>query len=205
MKPKQIQPKMKKNKDIEIRNLDSKFEVKDEIGEVPRVEGRAIVFNSPSKYMGWIETVKPEAITQELINNSDVFCRVNHSDDYIVARSINGEGHLKLELREDGLYYSFDVPNTEKGRELVEHIKRKEIFTSSFAFIVDKEGDEWHKEADGVIYRDIHKIKGIFDVAPVYTAAYAATSCSSRAENMCKYFDEIEKKLALLEAENEAL
>lgn len=194
-----------KNKDIEIRNLDSQFKVNDEIGEVPRVEGRAIVFNSPSKYMGWIETVKPEAITQDLIDNSDVFCRVNHSDDYIVARSINGEGHLKLELREDGLYYSFDVPNTEKGRELLEHIKRNEIFTSSFAFRVAKDGDEWRKEADGIIYRDIHSLEGLYDVAPVYTAAYAATSCSSRAENMCKYFEEIEKKLELLYNENESL
>ena len=74
-----------------------------------------------------------------MLDNSDVFARMNHSDDYVLARSKKGEGSLILELRDDGVYYMFEAPNTEKGNELLEHIKRGEITASSFAFRVAKE------------------------------------------------------------------
>lgn len=186
----------------EIRNINGL-----QADESRTIQGKAICFESPSNDLGFIETIKRGAITQELIDNSDVFARMNHSDDYILARSRKGEGSLMLELREDGVYYMFEAPNTEKGNELVEHIRRGEITTSSFAFAVSKEpnSEKWYKDNEGVIHRDIYKIGYLGDVAPVFNEAYSATTCSLRGEEMIKTSAEIDAKMDLLKKEIEEL
>lgn len=131
---------------------------------------------------------------------------MNHNDDYILARSKNGQGSLKLELKDDGVYYSFEIPNTEKGNELREHIKRGEITTSSFCFAVskDKDSEKWSKR-NGKIYRDIYKIGYLGDIAPVFNEAYSETTCSLRASNINATSEEIDSKMNLLISEIESL
>lgn len=177
---------MEKEK-IEIRRIDNTFE---ENGRT--IQGRAIVFESLSNDLGGFkEIIKRGAISQELVDSSDVFARTNHSDDYILARCNKGKGSLKLDLKDDGLYYSFEAPNTEKGNELVEHIRRGEISQSSFAFMVANEPDaeRWTK-IDGVTVREIYKIAYLGDVAPVFTPAYSETSVSLRALDKAKEMNE---------------
>lgn len=180
----------------EIRSINGEFIADDS----KMVIGKAICFESPSNDMGFIETIKRGAVTQELLDNSDVFARMNHSDDYILARSKKGKGSLTLELRDDGVYFSFVCPNTEKGNELLEHIRRGEISTSSFAFRVSDEpnSERWYKTEDGVIHRDILKIGYLADIAPVFSEAYSETYCSLRGENMVKTSHEIDAKMDLL-------
>lgn len=187
----------------EIRSINGEF-IAD---ESKMVIGKAICFESPSNDMGFIETIKRGAISQELLDNSDVFARMNHNDDYILARSKKGKGSLTLELREDGLYYSFSCPNTEKGNELLEHIRRGEISTSSFAFRVADEpnAERWYKTEDGVIHRDINKIGYLADISPVFSEAYSETYCSLRGEDMVKTSQEIDSKMDLLRKELEEL
>jgi len=173
------------NKNLEIRSFDTSFSQNDE----KVITGRGVVFDSLSNDLGGFrEIIKPTAITQELIDNSDVYARMNHSNDYILARSNKGVGSLKLELKSDGLYYSFEAPHTEKGNELVQHIRRGEISQSSFAFMVAQEEDaeRWYKNEEGVIIREINKISYLGDVAPVFQPAYSETSVSLRALDMVK-------------------
>ena len=168
------------NKDImEFRTLDQT------LSEGNTVVGKAIAFDSPSKDLGFIETIKRGAITQELLDESDIFARMNHSEDYILARWNKGKGSLNLELRDDGLYFDFEIPNTEKGNELREHIKRGEISQCSFAFVVssDDNAERWYKK-NGVTYREINKIGWLGDVAPVFNPAYEDTIVSLRAKQM---------------------
>lgn len=181
---------MEKEK-IEIRRIDNAFE---ENGRT--IQGRAIVFESLSNDLGGFkEIIKRGAISQELVDSSDVFARTNHSDDYILARCNKGKGSLQLELREDGLYYSFEAPNTEKGNELVEHIRRGEISQSSFAFMVANEpGAERWTKVDGETVREIYKISYLGDVAPVFSPAYTETSVSLRALDKAKEMNEEEPK-----------
>ena len=190
---------MEKEK-IEIRRIDNTFE---ENGRT--IQGRAIVFESLSNDLGGFkEIIKKGAISQELVDSSDVFARTNHSDDYILARCNKGKGSLQLELRDDGLYYSFEAPNTEKGNELVEHIRRGEISQSSFAFMVAQEPDaeRWTK-IDGVTVREIYKIAYLGDVAPVFTPAYSETSVSLRALDKAKEMNEEPKEEPKKEDEEE--
>ena len=190
---------MEKEK-IEIRRIDNTFE---ENGRT--IQGRAIVFESLSNVLGGSkEIIKRGAISQELVDSSDVFARTNHSDDYILARCNKGKGSLKLDLKDDGLYYSFEAPNTEKGNELVEHIRRGEISQSSFAFMVAQEPDaeRWTK-IDGVTVREIYKIAYLGDVAPVFTPAYSETSVSLRALDKAKEMNEEPKEEPKKEDEEE--
>ena len=144
------------------------------------VFGRAISYEVESDNLRFTEVIHRGAVTDELLANSDVYCRVNHSDDYIVARWNKGKGSLRLENRPDGLYYSFEIPNTEKGKELSEHIKRGEITNSSFSFVVDADGERWSRR-NGKPYHEVNRISYLHDVAPVFLPAYNSSTCSLRA------------------------
>ena len=60
------------------------------------VSGYGSVFNSQSEDLGFIETIDPNAITEETIKRSDVFATLNHVMDKILARFKYGSGSLEL-------------------------------------------------------------------------------------------------------------
>lgn len=176
------------NNQISLRNLDEP--------ESRIVSGYAVRFDEESQNIGFIEIIRKGAITEDTIMNSDIFARFNHDENTVLARSRYGEGSLALELREDGLYYEFEAPHTSIGDELLEHLKRGEINTSSFAFTLptDGSGEKWYKREDGALVREIIKIDKLFDVSPVYEPAYLTTSCSKRAKDMVDKDKLINKK-----------
>ena len=96
-----------------------------------------------------------------------------------------------------GLLYSFDAPNTALGDELLEYLKRGEVSESSFAFTVKE--DIWEKVGTKT-RRTIKKFDELFDVSPVYDAAYSKTTVSARAmerkeksEELADYYAELNK------------
>lgn len=187
-----------------VKKSDYEIRTSEVLADNKTIYGKAISFETLSVDLGGFrETIKRGAITQELIDNSDIFARTNHDNDYILARSKNGKGSLSLELRNDGLYFSFELPNTEKGNELREHIKRGEITQCSFAFNAAKEknAEVWRNE-NGMIYRDIYKIGYLGDVAPVYNPAYEETYVSMRAKECVKTLKE-EEELKVMQEEDE--
>ncbi len=176
------------------------------------VSGYAVRFESESVNMGFVEIIHRGSITEETINESDVFALLNHNENTVLGRSNHGTGSLTLTVDNAGVYYEFDAPKTSAGDELLEHIKRGEISQSSFAFsVANEEGAEkWTKRTDGVIIRDIYKIARLYDISPVYQPAYSETTCSKRAlekieemENMDK--DELTKELVNEQSEVEML
>ena len=150
--------------------------------------------------------IAPTAL-EGVLERSDVLCLLNHNEDKgVLARSNKGSGSLTLEIDERGLKYTFDAPNTALGDELLEGLKRGDITVSSFAFTVADGGDSWIKKDDGTYLRTINTISELFDVSPVYRAAYDATSvkvdsrgldaikASERVE-LDKYFAELRAKI----------
>lgn len=160
------------------------------------VSGYAVKFDSKSQDMGFFEIIRKGAITEETIMNSDIYARFNHDENTVLARSRFGEGSLALELRDDGLYYEFEAPHTAIGDELIEHLKRGEMYTSSFAFTLpeDGSGENWYRDSEGNLIREITKIERLFDISPVYEPAYLATSCSQRALDKVKSIEDINNK-----------
>lgn len=184
---------MARNK--EIRNYTNQIKRSNEDSRL--VEGVAVVFNSDSKDMGFIERIDPQAITEDTIRNSDIFATLDHDKSRgILARSRYGEGTLHLELKEDGLHYSFEAPNTQLGDELLEYLSRGEITTSSFAFVVDQnDGDEWYRDEKNQLRRTIKKIYRLYDVSPVFEPAYLETDCTKRKLDEIANLDDYLKKL----------
>jgi HK97 family phage prohead protease len=143
------------------------------------IEGYAAIFDSPSVDLGFTEIIDRNAITQSTIEESDVFAVIDHDRQKgILARSRHGKGSLNLEIDDKGLKYSFKLPTTEIGNQLRSHLERGEITNSSFAFTVVK--DDW-QNTDGKYVRIVRTIDKIYDVSPVFMAAYADTEVALRS------------------------
>lgn len=151
------------------------------------IEGIAVVFNSWSRDLGgFSEIIRSSAISQELVDNSDVIANINHDDGLMVARWNRGTGTLNLELKEDGLHFSFQAPETERGNQLLWDIRHKNITECSFAFSLPNNDtcQRWYRDEEGGLKREIFEIGGLYDVSCVNLAAYSATSVDARSENI---------------------
>lgn len=150
-----------------------------------KVGGYAIVFNSLSCDLGGFrEIISPNAVTEELVNNSDIIFNYNHDNNYMLGRSRNGEGTLSLRIDDKGLYFECELPNSPMGDNIRESIKRGDLSQCSFAFALDPDDESsetWEHRDDG-IYRTINKIAGLYDVSAVVSPAYEETSISERAK-----------------------
>lgn len=151
------------------------------------LEGYAVVFNSLSEDLGGFrEIIRPSAITQELINNSDIIANMDHRNDYMMARLRKGKGNIDLTLDEHGLKFRYTIPNTVKGDELWSHIERGEIDQCSFAFGIDytdPAAEKYFVDKDGVTIREILKIAQLYDISAVINPAYEDTEIYTRDLN----------------------
>ena len=131
------------------------------------MEGHAAVYNQLSEDLGGFqERILPGAFDDVLGN--DVRAFFNHDPNFILGRTSSGT--LKLSTDKKGLNYSFDVPDTTAGRDLLVSMKRGDITQSSFAFQVEK--DSWKDTSKGTEIRTIEKVSRLFDVSPVSIPAY---------------------------------
>lgn len=169
------------DKQLEVRSLGN-LELRQE-GDSRRIEGRAIVFDSPSVDMGFTEIIKRGAITQELLDSSDIFLNFNHDDNRILGRSNCGKGSLNVELREDCVYFSIEAPETSLGDEVLAYLKRGDVNKCSFCFWMsgNDEDETWSKSEDGTITRTINHIAGLHDLSIVWNPAYSETTVSARS------------------------
>lgn len=192
---------------LEIRNTIGKV-LRQEDAESRMVEGYALVFETSSDRLDFEEVIERKAL-EGVVERSDVLALLNHSRERgILARSINGEGSLTLEVDEKGLKYRFEAPKTALGDELLENLRRGEINESSFAFTV--QSDKWEKKSDGTWKRTISQFDKLYDVSPVYNAAYSKTSVYIRGKELEEerlaaeanvmpdsYFEDMENKFKL--------
>lgn len=159
------------------------------------VEGYALLFDVVSDGLPWEERIAKGAL-DGVLEKSDVLALLNHdSSRGILARWKGKPITLNLSIDERGLKYQFEAPKTALGDELLEYLNRGEIEESSFAFEV--ESNEWNFADEDNPRRTITKIKQLYDVSPVFSAAYSATSVSARAK------EELEEGLKELEVAKE--
>lgn len=177
MENQRIQPQ-----EIEIRCLVSDLHIEQrEVGTASRtIAGYAAKFESWSEpIMGWFkEKIDRRAFDE--CDLSDVIMCFNHNVDDILARTTSGT--LTLTVDDVGLRFSFDAPNTTRGNDMLELVRRGDINKCSFKFIVEK--DEWRyaDETNGLEYdeRTILKFSLLKDVALVVFPAYKDTEASVR-------------------------
>lgn len=179
----------------EIRNTTFQVTANEE-DEKRTVEGYALLFGVSSDNLGFEEVIERGAL-DGVLGKSDVFALLNHDRSKgILARAKNGSGSLSLEVDTKGLKYRFEAPKTALGNELLENLRRGEIDQSSFAFTVADGGEKWERQKNGVWKRTISKFERIYDVSPVYNAAYSKTSVYMRGK------EKAEKELEQREKQN---
>lgn len=151
-------------------------------GEARKVSGYGIVFNSLSNDLGgWREIILPDA-ADGILEQSDVLALMEHDRSRgVLARSDKGLGSMKLTIDETGVRYEFEAPKFDLGNELIEGIERGDIKASSFAFTVEKSGQEVVRQKDGSYLRTIKKFKRIHDMSPVINEAYSDTNVFVRS------------------------
>lgn len=149
------------------------------------ISGYAIVFDVESRVLpSWdgefIEVIERGAVTDELIARSDVKALFNHINSQLLARSVNGNGTLKLSIDQRGLKYEFEAPNTTLGNDVLELVKRGDLQGSSFAFTVDEENVKYTRHGN-IRKRTISALSGLYDVSVVVDPAYTQTSVDARS------------------------
>ena len=167
---------------MEIRSIETSFDSKDNV-----IEGYAIKFNTVSEILYdkekrrfFREIIDREAITQELIDNSDIKFLFNHDKERLLTRRNRGTGSLNVEVRDEGVYFSFEIPSTSIGNDLKEMIRRGEVTTCSFAFS-DGDNIQWDFSDREIPTRVVKSIRGLFDLSAVFDAAYSQTEISCRS------------------------
>tara|TARA_R100000152_G_C6762175_1_gene186389 strand:- start:376 stop:993 length:618 start_codon:yes stop_codon:yes gene_type:complete len=130
----------------------------------------------------YYERIKPGAFDRALAEKQDVRALFNHDANHVLGRTTSGT--CRLSCDSVGLRYEVDLPNTQVARDLAESVSRGDVSGSSFAFSVDKDGQQIERAKDGMTYRNIVDAD-LFDVSVVTYPAYeSATSGIRSAENV---------------------
>jgi uncharacterized protein len=150
---------------------------------VTSVRGYAALYNVLSNPLGfgYVEVIEAGAFDECL--GDDVRCLFNHDSSKILGRTKSGT--MKIGTDEIGLWYDCQLPDTQLGKDLAESIARGDIDQSSFQFTITEGDYDWtEEEIDGGFKRwkrTIHKVKRLYDTAPVTYPAYEETSVQTRS------------------------
>ena len=136
------------------------------------IGGYAAKYNVRSTMLGTFrEQIMPGAFTRALKDQSHpVVALWNHDPNFVLGSTRSGT--LSVNTDDEGLRYSVEVPDTQLGRDLTTLISRGDVWGSSFAFVIAKDGESWDKDEDGVALRNVREVDGVYDVSPVLTPAY---------------------------------
>ena len=157
-------------------------------GESRTIEGCAIVFNRETTlwdghYTRVREIIAPSCIDKTFLREQDVKLNIMHDRAQTIARRTKqGEGKLKLDLREDGLYMSCELPDTEQSRQIIANIRDKVYAGMSFEFFEGEFNDQVTTLPDGREdrLRTQTKFKKLTALTIALDPAYSATSIGAR-------------------------
>ena len=158
------------------------------------ISGKAISFDTQSNDIGFIEILHRGCISQELIDSSNIVFLYNHDYNQVIARANKGKGTLNIDLRDDGVYFDLEVPNTTMGNDLLENIRLGNITQCSFGFsYANEEGAYKDEKIDDVWYRNVYKIGKLYDLSAVTYPAYDDTYVNARMQERSKMEDKLKE------------
>lgn len=165
---------MEKNELI-TRCYNVELEAREE-GEVGKISGRPIVYNSRTD-LGWFDEVIEVGALDDA-DLTDVRLCLNHDTSYVYARSRrnNPNSTMRLTVDQSGMGFDADLALEEspKARDYYSAVKRGDIDKMSFMFSVKE--DRWEDVDSDHPTRHITKIGSVVEVSAVTFPAYDATS-----------------------------
>jgi HK97 family phage prohead protease len=164
---------------IETRVNHTQFEVREETDGM-RFSGYAAVFNSPSEPLPFTEQIAPGAFRKSLRARNDIKFLWNHDTGEILGSTRAGTMTLIEDahgLKVDGL-----LPNTSRGRDVAELLRRGDIDAMSFGFSVPSGGDSWSTDGS---QRTLNSVR-LHEVSLVAFPAYSATAGTASVRGLDK-------------------
>lgn len=160
----------------------------------PRLEGLAIPYESLSEDIGFRETIASGAFSKHLRSNPDVRAYVEHDAREIIGRTQSGT--LRLEEKRDGVHVSIDPPDSQRGNDLVESVRRGDLTAMSFGFRVLN--DDWSTR-DGESHRRVTEAE-LLETSVVSMPSYPETRIALRSlDRWQKASEKMETKLEVIE------
>ena len=154
---------------IETRVNTTEFEIREE-DDGMTFTGYAAVFDSPSEPLPFIERIQRGAFRKSLRAKNDIKFLWNHDTGEIL-----GSTRAKtIQLIEDerGLRIEGRLPNTSRGRDVAELLKRGDVDSMSFGFSVPAGGDAWNSDGSERTLKSVR----LHEVSLVAFPAYAGTA-----------------------------
>jgi HK97 family phage prohead protease len=189
--------------DNEVRFIEIRANVEDITNR--EIKGTAIVFNVESNLLGGMfrEVILPCAVSQELLDSSDIVMTYQHEDDTVplARKNTRGANTLNIVLTETGVDFSFTAKNTAFSTEVLEGVRAGDITDCSFAFCIAEGGDTWTARPDGTYLRTINKFESLHDFSIVINPAYVDAQLNTRGLDELKAKAEAEAGVAKAEAE----
>jgi hypothetical protein len=141
-------------------------------GEVTKLAGYAVKWNSESAGLPFVEVFRQGAFAESL--DSNIVALWAHDSAKPLAST--GAGNLKIQEDNIGLYFEMTPLETTWGKDALTSIANRVVSGMSFGFsVVD---DIWGLK-DGQSYRDVTKAK-LYEISPTPFPAYPETSVSAR-------------------------
>lgn len=190
-------------------NFDVKANQSEEHGNF--IEGRAIVFDSPTDLGSFTEVISRDALKETDLR--DVRFLINHNTDMIpLARSRNNNENSTMQMSVDddgmGIRVDLDIEGNAEAKSLYSAVERGDIDGMSFMFTVD--ADSWDELESEHPARTIEKIGKVFEVSAVTFPAYEATSLQARGlsdalESAKASLESVKNERALIERKKQKI
>lgn len=158
----------------DIRTIDNHIRATKNNDNEHVIEGKAIVFNQQSEYMGFYEIIKPEAV--ENIDWSKTLLLYDHEFSNILAR-VDAK-NLTIDVKEDGVYFQATLNDSTLANDVFNDIKSGNVKGCSFGFNIAEGGDDWDFTDDGTPLHIVTKIENIPELSLTPIPAYTQTNAS---------------------------
>jgi hypothetical protein len=193
-------------KALELRVNQVDYEIVDS-AEGMRFEGYAAVFDSDSRPLpgsrseSFIERIAPGAFLRSLKSRNDIKLLWNHDTSEVLGSTRSGT--MKLVEDDRGLKVIATLPNTSRGRDAAELLRRGDVDAMSFGFTVPRGGDDWNTAGTERVLREVM----IHEVSLVAFPAYEGTTGTTSVRGLAKVAERADVDVdalsdALLKLEN---
>lgn len=159
-------------------------------GSLGRIEGRAVPYGVWTRIGSMFEErFEPGAFTEYLAGGGDVVYNYHHQREAIMGR--RSSGTLDVEERDDGVYISLDIPDTQLGRDMREMVRRGDITGHSIEFKTMEDMWEYARESgEGEDALEMDRrtvmVAELPGVALTWDPAYADTSAALRSREAAR-------------------
>tara|TARA_R110002110_G_scaffold396281_2_gene611111 strand:+ start:730 stop:1785 length:1056 start_codon:yes stop_codon:yes gene_type:complete len=154
---------------IEQRVNTTEFEVREE-SDGMHFSGYAALFDSPSEPLPFTERIAKGAFKRSLRSRNDIKFLWNHDSGEILGST--RAGTMSLVEDDRGLRVEGMLPQTSRGKDVAELLRRNDIDSMSFGFSVPQGGDTWNSDGSERTLKSVR----LHEVSLVAWPAYTATA-----------------------------